>query len=48
MKFHYAIIRQADEKLLAEGYTLHVCTDAQAKVKRLPESLLALLQNAST
>jgi len=48
MKFHYAIVRQADKKLLAEGYTLHVCTDEQAKVKRLPESLLALLQNAST
>ena len=35
--FTYEIVRQADGALLAEGETSHVVTDAQMKMRTLPE-----------
>lgn len=48
LKFYYYIFRQSDKKLLAEGYTLHICTDEHIKVKKMPESLIKLLTGCSS
>jgi acyl-CoA thioester hydrolase len=37
LRFIYEIFRAADNKLLAEGETLHVVTNAEKKVRSLPE-----------
>lgn len=43
LKFIYEIYRAADDKLLAEGETLHVVTDTNKKVRALPENYKELL-----
>ncbi|MBW1981028.1 MAG: acyl-CoA thioesterase [Deltaproteobacteria bacterium] len=43
LRFDYRIYRKSDHKLLAEGYTVHVCTDDDGKVYRPPEFLRELL-----
>lgn len=43
MRFVYEVFRAEDNKLLAEGETLHVVTDANKKVRSFPESYKALL-----
>lgn len=43
LRFVYEIHRALDEKLLAEGETLHVVTDKNKKVRSLPESYKAKL-----
>lgn len=48
IKFYYHIFRQSDKKLLAEGYTLHICTDEHIKVKKMPESLVDILAERSS
>ncbi|OQX22420.1 MAG: thioesterase [Desulfobacteraceae bacterium IS3] len=39
IKFNYRILREADEKLLVEGYTKHACLDRNGKVVRPPKFL---------
>ncbi len=43
IRFNYEIYRAADETLLAEGETLHLVTDANKKVRILPENYKKLL-----
>lgn len=38
LRFVYEVFRASDEKLLAEGETLHVVTNAAKKVRSLPEN----------
>jgi len=38
LRFIYEIYRDTDQKLLAEGETLHVVTDKNKKVRSLPET----------
>ena len=37
LRFFYEVYRAADETLLAEGETLHLVTDKDKKVRKLPE-----------
>ncbi|MFZ1701682.1 MAG: thioesterase family protein [Pyrinomonadaceae bacterium] len=37
LRFYYEIHRASDDMLIAEGETLHVVTDKQKNVKKLPE-----------
>lgn len=43
IRFIYEIFRPSDELLVAEGETLHLVTDAEKKVKLIPESYKELL-----
>jgi acyl-CoA thioester hydrolase len=43
LRFIYEVFRAEDNKLLAEGETLHVVTDTDKKVRSLPETYKALL-----
>jgi acyl-CoA thioester hydrolase len=43
IRFIYEIVRKADATLLAEGETLHLVTDANKKVKLIPDSYRELL-----
>ena len=43
LRFVYEVFRAEDNRLLAEGETLHVVTDAEKKVRSLPETYKALL-----
>ena len=43
LRFIYEIIRPSDGVLIAEGETLHLVTDANKKVRTLPESYRAML-----
>jgi acyl-CoA thioester hydrolase len=47
LTFFYRIYRQTDEKLLAEGHTIHASTDSHLKVRMLPESLINRLQHCN-
>ncbi len=37
LRFYYEIFRQADETLIAEGETVHLVTDRNKKVKKIPD-----------
>jgi acyl-CoA thioester hydrolase len=43
IRFIYEIYRAADQTLLAEGETLHLVTDANKKVRSLPQSYKEML-----
>ena len=43
IRFIYEIVRESDQTLLAEGETLHLVTDANKKVKLIPDSYRDLL-----
>jgi len=43
VKFYYEIVRAADERLLAEGYTTHVVSANNGKPRSFPEECLKLL-----
>jgi acyl-CoA thioester hydrolase len=43
LRFIYEVFRAEDNRLLAEGETLHVVTDTNKKVRSLPETYKALL-----
>lgn len=43
IRFIYEIFRPSDEMLVAEGETLHLVTDAEKKVKLIPESYKEML-----
>lgn len=42
VRFDYQVVREADELLLAEGYTVHAGLDPNGKPRRLPERVLDL------
>ncbi|HAA05462.1 MAG TPA: thioesterase [Syntrophobacteraceae bacterium] len=44
LRFDYEVGRDADTELLATGYTVHVCVDADRKVLKPPSFLAQLLQ----
>ncbi len=41
-KFIYKIWDEERKKLHAEGYTIHACTNAEGKVRRMPQIILDL------
>ncbi|MDH3360169.1 MAG: acyl-CoA thioesterase [Desulfobulbaceae bacterium] len=43
-RFDYRIIREADNKLLVQGYTVNVAVDRNGKLVRFPKELLAGLK----
>jgi acyl-CoA thioester hydrolase len=42
VKFNYNIWDEHRKHLLTEGYTIHACTNAEGKVRRIPQLLLDL------
>ncbi len=45
LKFHYRLLRAADEQLLAEGETTHVVVGHDLKKRNLPEKYVSAFQN---
>lgn len=45
MKFRYLIRDEKREKLLAEGYTVHACTDRTGKIIRIPAHIADLIRS---
>jgi acyl-CoA thioester hydrolase len=48
LRFNYEVIRKADSKLIAEGYTVHVPINQDGKPCRVPSIYLAALQGKGT
>ncbi len=46
LTFAYRVLRDADDTLLVEGYSRHVCIDHQGQVRRIPPHLMDVLQRA--
>jgi acyl-CoA thioester hydrolase len=44
VKFKYIIRRERDGALLCEGYTVHACLNADGRVVRFPDEILAMLR----
>jgi acyl-CoA thioester hydrolase len=44
LRFVYEVVRPSDDKLLAEGETLHVLTDENKRVRSLPQKYRDLLE----
>ena len=47
LRFGYRLVREADGALLAEGETAHLVTDAEMKVRTLPDKYLRALAEAA-
>jgi acyl-CoA thioester hydrolase len=47
IRFMYEVLRPSDESLIAEGETLHLVTDREQKVRRIPEIFRTLLTESS-
>jgi acyl-CoA thioester hydrolase len=45
IRFVYEVYRPEDDMLLAEGETMHLMTDAEKKIKHIPERYAAMLIN---
>ncbi len=45
VRFAYRVVRQADGKLLATGFTLHAATDSMGVPRRLPPELVSLFSS---
>lgn len=43
LRFAYRILREEDQRLLAEGETVHACVDLEQKPVKLPGRLVELL-----
>ena len=43
VKFNCAIWDEKQEKMLVEGYTVHACTNGEGKVVRIPEDVMAMI-----
>lgn len=43
VKFNSRIWDENRENLLAEGYSIHVCTNNEGKIRRIPQLLLGLI-----
>ena len=46
MLFHYEVVRTSDNLLLAEGETTHIVTDAEMKVRTIPEKYIKVFREA--
>ena len=44
LRFEYRVVREEDEKVLAEGHTVHACIDRDHKPVKFPDAVVALLQ----
>jgi len=44
VKFNYNIWDEHKTNHLAEGYTIHACTNSEGKVRRIPQAILDLLK----
>lgn len=44
--FGYEAVRETDGTLLAEGETTHIVTDAEMKIKMIPEKYLSVFRDA--
>jgi acyl-CoA thioester hydrolase len=44
MKFNSYIWDEDKKTLLVEGYTVHACTNAEGKIRRIPPQILELLK----
>ncbi len=44
LTFNYRVYRAADETLLAEGYSRHVCITHEGRIVRIPSELRGLLE----
>ena len=48
IRFDYRIYKKEGEsEPLATGYTLHACTNEEGRIVRIPEFILAVLENSS-
>jgi len=45
--FGYALVRTSDDTLLAEGETTHIVTDAEMKVRSIPEKYMRVFREAA-
>ncbi|MEN6432743.1 MAG: thioesterase family protein [Smithella sp.] len=43
VRYHSRIWNENKENLIAEGYTIHVCTNNEGKIRRIPKLLLELI-----
>jgi acyl-CoA thioester hydrolase len=43
IKYNSRIWDENRENLLAEGYTIHVCTNNEGKIRRIPQLLIGLI-----
>ncbi len=43
LTFAYRVMRDADDELLVEGYSRHICIDHQGNIRRIPPALMELL-----
>jgi acyl-CoA thioester hydrolase len=48
LRFDYEILREGEETVLADGYTVHVCVDERRKPMKPPRDLRTLLQEAGS
>jgi acyl-CoA thioester hydrolase len=46
LRFDYRLFTKANGTLLAEGYTVHVCTDGEGKARKVPAYLKEILAKA--
>jgi acyl-CoA thioester hydrolase len=44
VRFNSRIWDENKENILAEGYTIHVCTNNEGKIRRIPQLLLGLIE----
>jgi len=44
LKYMYTVVRKADEKQLASGYTTHVFVDKNGKSLKIPKSVLGFIK----
>ena len=47
LRFGYTVLREADGALLAEGETAHIVTDAEMKMRALPEKYLQAMEGTT-
>lgn len=46
LTFSYRVVREADQQLLVEGYSRHICIDHQGNIRRIPPPLMDLLTSS--
>jgi acyl-CoA thioester hydrolase len=48
IRFNSSILNEDRNIVLAEGYTIHACTDRSGKIVRLPGKMVELIKNTSS
>jgi len=46
IRFNNTILNEDCTKVLAEGYTIHACTDREGKIVRLPEKMIKIFEKS--